>query len=633
MPSADKSKQFFAMAVKLSLLSQEQASSLEEEVLSHDRTPQEVVSEKGLLSPVQLDILQTMLAPESVIPGYGILDVIGLGGMGVIYRAKQIALDREVALKTILMSQIGIPNVIRRFQQEAQAVARLQHPHIVTAYDFGQAEGRFYFAMELVNGVNADQYLKREGQVEETVALSIVLQAISGLAQAHEQQIIHRDLKPANLLLTNAPKGYPLPPNVPLVKIADFGLAFLAEQGEDRTRLTSQNSAIGSPNYLAPEQLETDGVDHRVDIYGLGATLYHLLAGEAPFKAKSLNQILSLKLAGKVKPLSELNEDVSLETIELVSQMMAADPNERISDYSQLWERCSTLVRKRAGESEFAKTILSGKALKSSAARVTEANSMEDTVLLDAPTVKASGARSNKNSVRALKWTAIILCVLLGGWGGYAWVQSSMMPPRPQLLTGPGVNLFNGDNLAGWKTLQGYVHPGKGEEGERLLVVEDQGMAEAEICNGMLPLLDSIDECPASYAIELSVDLSQADIVLIGFAQAADGSLWSIRLTEAEAALVQSPPGEVPTGNETVFTSAAVSQKGPMQPLHISLVRDRDYWFLSVNDYSIARVPLNETVNDAEKRVVLSATGGPGRFGDLTVFLLNEPAAPVKMID
>ncbi|QDU79796.1 Serine/threonine-protein kinase PrkC [Polystyrenella longa] len=622
MSSSDENNRFFAMAIQLSLLSKEQSDSLEAETRELGQNPFELLSEKGLLSAVQLDILQTMLAPEKIVPGYKILDVVGLGGMGVIYRARQLMLNREVALKTILRSQVGAPHVARRFQQEAQAVARLQHPHIVTAYDFGERDGRFYFAMELVDGVNADQYLKQQGPLEESIALAITLQAVSGLAQAHEQNIIHRDIKPANLLLTNPPKGYPLPDNVPLVKIADFGLAFLTEQGEDRTRLTSLNSAIGSPNYLAPEQLESDGADCRVDIYALGATLYHFLAGEAPFKANSLNQILSLKLSGKLMSLSELNAKVSSETVSLVEHMMASDPEKRISDYGELWKQVSQLLDRTATGGMTGNTVLSHNNITTKMTSTSKDNDFDKTVLVSDTTI--SGEVSATGRGKPLTWVKLgllaALLILIGG-GGYAWMQASRVPPRPQLESGPGVNLFTGVNLSGWKLLEGQVSPGEGEEGERYLVVDDESAAQIDLCQRLISLLVDSEDCPENYVTELQIELVDSDSVTIGFASSTDGAEWGIRLTPTQAELVKSDNGSIPNGKEQALFSMAIDTQGLNS---VKLMRDREYWFLFLNGSQIAWVPLDETIQDGTSILKLSSAGGAAYFSDLKVFSMRE---------
>ncbi len=165
----------------------------------------------GMLDPVQVDIVETLLSPEDVVPGYQILDLIAQGGMGVVYRARQKSLDRIVAIKTILVSQMHDQSSFARFEQEAVAVARLRHPNIVAAYDFGRHQGRLFFVMELVEGEDVQRTIENEGPLTENVAWRLLRQAAAGLSHAASAGIIHRDIKPANLLLVEPPAGFELP--------------------------------------------------------------------------------------------------------------------------------------------------------------------------------------------------------------------------------------------------------------------------------------------------------------------------------------------------------------------------------------------------------------------------------------
>jgi serine/threonine protein kinase len=214
-------------------------------------------------------------------PQLEIVELIGQGGMGAIYKARQKQLNRLVALK-ILPPDIGRePAFAERFTREAQALARLNHPNIVTLYEFGQASGQFYFLMEYVDGVNLRQLLAN-GRVSPREALAIVPQICDALQYAHDQGIVHRDIKPENILLDR--KGR--------VKVADFGLAkIMGADGDAANRaraagpagLTNAGKILGTPNYMAPEQAaHPDEVDHRVDIYALGVVLYQMLTGELP---------------------------------------------------------------------------------------------------------------------------------------------------------------------------------------------------------------------------------------------------------------------------------------------------------------------------------------------------------------
>src|SRR5262245_29785906 len=205
-------------------------------------------------------------------PQLEILELLGQGGMGIVYKARQPRLDRLVALK-ILPEEAGRdPAFAERFAREARALAKLTHPSIVTVYDFGESDGRFYLLMEFVDGVNL-RHLLREGRLKPEEALQIVPQICEALQYAHEQGVIHRDIKPENILLDK--RGH--------VKIADFGLAKLLGQKAADSALTGSRQVMGTPYYMAPEQWERPlAVDHRADIYSLGVVFYEMLTGELP---------------------------------------------------------------------------------------------------------------------------------------------------------------------------------------------------------------------------------------------------------------------------------------------------------------------------------------------------------------
>lgn len=206
-------------------------------------------------------------------PELEILELIGAGGMGAVYKARQPQLDRFVALKILSHDLAGDPTFVERFNREARVLARLSHPNIVGIHDFGTAGPYCFLTMELVDGVNLRQAMQA-GRFTPAEALEMVQHLCSALKFAHEEGVLHRDIKPENILIDS--KGR--------VKIADFGIAKLV--GEDREQdftLTLQGSVLGSPHYMAPEQIETPGdVDQRADIYSLGVVLYEMLTGGLP---------------------------------------------------------------------------------------------------------------------------------------------------------------------------------------------------------------------------------------------------------------------------------------------------------------------------------------------------------------
>ena len=212
--------------------------------------------------------------PEELAPHFPqleILDCLGRGGMGVVYKARQKSLNRLVALKLLAPERVGDPVFAERFSHEAQALARLNHPNIVTIHDFGQAGGYFFLLMEFVDGVNLRQAMKA-GRFTPEQALAIVPPVCEALQFAHEHGIVHRDIKPENLLLDKDGR----------VKIADFGIAKMLGESDASTPAVPNFTGVGTPQYMAPEQGKAGRVDHRVDIYSLGVVLYELLTGELP---------------------------------------------------------------------------------------------------------------------------------------------------------------------------------------------------------------------------------------------------------------------------------------------------------------------------------------------------------------
>ncbi len=219
--------------------------------------------------------LPEQLAPY--FPQLEILERVGYGGMGVVYKARQKELDRFVALKILRPDFENDPGFAERFQREARALAKLNHPHIVTVYDFGKQGDLYFFLMEFVDGTSL-RHVEETGRLSCKEALGIVPQVCDALQYAHEQGIVHRDIKPENILLTKEGR----------VKIADFGLAKIARQIDDQggvaeRPLTGTRQVVGTPHYMAPEQVEhPTEVDHRADIFSLGVVLYEMLTGELP---------------------------------------------------------------------------------------------------------------------------------------------------------------------------------------------------------------------------------------------------------------------------------------------------------------------------------------------------------------
>ncbi len=239
--------------------------------------------------------------PEEIadkFPQFEILEYLGRGGMGVVYKARQKSLNRIVAIKILAPERDSECRFSRRFAREAELLARLNHPHIVTIHDFGQTDGLFYLVMEFVDGVNLRDLL-REGKLESKQALAIIPPICEALQYAHDKGIVHRDIKPENLLLDREGR----------IKIADFGIAAL---------MGADGEPAGTPPYMAPEQACIGAeVDHRADIYALGVVLYEMLTGERPgsgFAAPSRKAVLDTRLHQMVLRALEKDPDLRYQT-------------------------------------------------------------------------------------------------------------------------------------------------------------------------------------------------------------------------------------------------------------------------------------------------------------------------------
>ena len=257
-------------------------------------------------------------------PHLEIMELLGQGGMGAVYKARQPSLDRLVALKILPVEAAADPGFAERFNREAKALARLNHPNIVTVYDFGQAGGLHYLVMEYVDGANLRQ-VQRASKLSTREALQIIPQICEALQFAHDEGVVHRDIKPENVLLDK--KGR--------VKIADFGLAkILGREAQDLT-LTGVKDIMGTPHYMAPEQVEhPQDVDHRADIYSLGVVFYELLTGELP-------------LGRFAPPSRKVQVDVRLD--EVVLHALEKEPDRRYQQASQVKTDVETITSTPAG--------------------------------------------------------------------------------------------------------------------------------------------------------------------------------------------------------------------------------------------------------------------------------------------
>ncbi len=237
---------------------------------------------------------------------YRVVDVIGRGGMGVVYRVEHQRMGKIAAMKVLHGDLANDPDVIKRFHREAEAVSRLNHPNTVQVFDFGMAKGALYLVMEYVHGLDIGALIDRDGPMEFGRAAPLFGQILSALVEAHELGVVHRDLKPENILVTRTHGGQDF------VKVLDFGLAKLSER-EELSEVTGRGSIVGTPYYMSPEQIRGDSVDHRADIYSMGALMYRVLTGEPCFTAKTPVGVLTKLLTEPLVPPSQRRTDLELD--------------------------------------------------------------------------------------------------------------------------------------------------------------------------------------------------------------------------------------------------------------------------------------------------------------------------------
>ena len=642
-------RDFLSIATTHSILRADLAEQLQQEADRTGENVESLVTRKNLLSAVEMDIVQTLSRPTDVVPGYELLSVIGHGGMGVVYRAKQKTLDRSVAIKTILVGQMSDPQMAARFEQEARAVARLQHPNIIAAIDFGQHDGRLFFVMELVEGDDLQTFIEQQWKpgavspVAESFAWGLIRQTASGLSHAAEQGIVHRDIKPANLLLVEPPAGFPLPAGMPLVKIADFGLAFLtANETEQKERLTAANTTVGSPHYIAPEQLSGKPVDARADIYSLGATIFHLLAGQPPYSKLSLTQILGQKLTADAPRLVEKRRDVSAPTNALVATMMSRQPEQRASSYKQLLAQIDEVVRQLNAETltglpammptvvlttptsepaEFA--VTTKMEIPAADTNLIDVVAHTSTPLVSTKVLAATPSASRWSRRRVVSSLAVgALSLGVGGWVTRTFFGSGRRheQARQQLVpSGWSEPLFNGKSLKSWQPRSGIWQLAQDEDSASILAG-----ANGVVSRKLLRSDEGSSRPLKHFALTLAVRLHQAHAVELhfGILPGADdnGVRLAIRLELETAVLVRrsADRGSLQPISEPV-PLADVQE----QPRVLRLVRDATHWFAFVDAQLLGALALAGQLELPEFRLLAEA--GPAWISDVEVEELRQP--------
>jgi len=265
---------------------------------------------------------------------YHIIELVGEGAMGVVYRASDSVLDRTVAIKVMNESIARQEDLRKRFLHEAQAAASLQHPNVVSIYDLGEVDGHMFIAMEFVDGVDLEKLLELGQPLSLQAKLDIIIDVLTGLTFAHKRGIVHRDIKPANIRVTEDGRA----------KIMDFGVAHLASSS-----MTSTGSFLGTPSYMAPEQITEGKTTPQTDIFAVGGVLYQLLTLMKPFEAPTLQNLFFRIITEKPKPVSEVMPGLPPALDRIVAKAMAKEPSDRYATALEMANELSAVRAKLSG--------------------------------------------------------------------------------------------------------------------------------------------------------------------------------------------------------------------------------------------------------------------------------------------
>lgn len=324
---------FGKMVVEQGLCTNEELRRSVEELKSRRKVNpillKDLMIDLGYITTTQADRLRNSIreskAAAHQIPGYKIIGKLGKGAMAIVYEAKQLSLNRTVAIKVLPKRFSENPEYVERFYKEGQAAGKLNHNNIVQAFDVGEAGGYHYFVMEYVKGKTLYDDLSEGKVFSEEEALDVIIQVARALVHAHSCGLIHRDVKPKNIMI-NA-EG--------VVKLADMGLA--RETTDIEAAQTEAGKAYGTPYYIAPEQIRGEiDIDGRADIYGLGATFYHLVTGRVPFMADDPSDVMRRHLKDQLIPPDHINTSLSAGVSEVIEVMMAKRKEDRYGNAEEL---------------------------------------------------------------------------------------------------------------------------------------------------------------------------------------------------------------------------------------------------------------------------------------------------------
>jgi eukaryotic-like serine/threonine-protein kinase len=420
---------------------------------------------------------------------YRVLEVIGRGGMGVVYRVEHLRMGKIAAMKVLHRDLAQDAETVRRFEREAAAVSKLHHPHTVQVFDFGNAQGALYLIMELVRGLDLGRVIARDGAMPWARAAPLLVQICGALQEAHELGIVHRDLKPENVLITRTTAGRDY------AKVLDFGLAKLDQRGAVTDR-TDKQSIVGTPYFMAPEQIRGEDVDARTDIYSFGALMFELLTAQHLYSSSTAVGVLTKHLTADPDAPSMRNPKAGIPpgVDHICRKALARDPNERWQTAAELAAMLDEVFAETVSETTGSRGSVSHRAGGRSRSRGTVDLGDSGPISSDLRLRRSDidqferGLRRRRTSLIA----TVTVCVV-GGAGSAIWMLTRPAPPLREERE-PNNEAAHANRIAANTTVTGYlgrrISPTEGDRDVYLVELPAGSRRIVTITAGALPNID-----------------------------------------------------------------------------------------------------------------------------------------------
>jgi serine/threonine-protein kinase len=580
------------------------------------------------------------LLGRTIAERYRIEELLGRGGMGVVYRVEHVRIGKLMAMKLLHGALARDKDVIKRFKREAEAASKLDHANTVQVFDFGQSDGMMYLVMEYLSGRDLGQTLKDEGPLSFDRVARIAAQICGSVAQAHDRGIVHRDLKPENVMLLQG-RAFP-----DFVKVLDFGLAKLRDTEDAERSITRAGSILGTPYYMAPEHIRGEGADARSDVYAVGALMYKAITGVPPFWASSPVGVLTMHLTDEVVPPSEKAQkrDIPPDADRIVLKAMAKSPRDRFQSMEQLRAELLAYLAAVGQDQGFESGgHLRGGVMVSDSGRQREVATRGD----------VDGYERSLRR-RSLLTYALLALVALGLATGGAWAIVHREPPTASTETEPNDTLGQANDLPEGATFRAYLGRRLDEQrsdADFYRLTSPGGRRTIRIEVGAIPNMDVVFEV---FRAGETSPLLAADSGRVGEPEVVpnfpiDGTSYYLRVRELWQAgryptenvsdaytigwrFVEPGPDDEREVNDTPQLAEAI-RVGQARRGYIGWRGDRDTYCLAADSSDVvARLSAVGTLDlvlevldrDGDRRQVVDA-GGPGE-GEVAPALDRAPA-------